>query len=324
MQKVGLQRARPLWRWVRRVALALCLLFLLGAGLLVHRAYDFGDAISTAAPFSTSLSTTTRNTVVILGYGGPDHDGPYLTDSILLISQNPQDGSTALISVPRDLWVQVPANSGNYAKINTVFSYGVSNGGRDVGGELAAQKVATVLGIPVPYWVSIDFTGFDKLIDQIGGVDINVPDDFSASLSPTYAPAVMFHSGQQHMDGATALLFARARYCQPAQEASDFARSARQQLLVRAIAARMRSPLAWGDLTGVMNALQPQVATNLSVRDLVAINLAANYATAKHIALTNQNVLDDSVSADGQDILVPHDGDWNPIQQYVQQQLAGS
>src|SRR5271165_1866922 len=81
-----------LWRWVRRGALLLGLVLILGAGLFVHRAIDFSGAISTAAPLSTALSATGRNSIVILGYGGPGHDGPYLTDSILVITQNPQNG----------------------------------------------------------------------------------------------------------------------------------------------------------------------------------------------------------------------------------------
>jgi LCP family protein required for cell wall assembly len=293
----------------------------LGLGLFIHRAADFGAAISNQSAFSSQLSGSGRVSLVFLGYGGPGHDGPYLTDSLLVFTYDHATGKSALISVPRDLWVQVPPNSGNYAKLNTAYSYGVATGGRYVGGALAAEKVTEVLGITVPYWISLDFTGFEQMVDQLGGVDINVPDTFNASLSPTYAPYTVFHAGEQHMDGAQALLFARARYCSPATEASDFARAARQQILMRALVAKMRSPLEWRAIPSIMDALQTRLATNLSMRDLFTIFIQFDFSNATHIGLTNQNVLVDAVSSDGQDILLPRNGDWGAIQQYVQQQL---
>lgn len=314
-------RRRRITRRVMLVLLIVCVIFL---GLFINRLYQFGSAISTQPPFSTQtnwLGGTQRTNVAILGYGGPGHDGPYLTDSLLVISYLPTQSSTALISVPRDLWVQIPPNSGQHAKLNTAFSYGHDHGGTVAGGDLAAQKVSDVLGISVPYWVSIDFGGFRHLIDSIGGVDVNVATAFNASLSPTYAPARPFAVGTTHMDGATALLFARARYCTPASEASDFARSARQQLLIAAIAHKLQAVTSWPDLPSVMDALQSSVSSNLSLTDLWLMFTKAHFGQAQRIGLTNQNVLTDAQSADGQDILLPQKGDWNLIQQYVQQQL---
>ncbi len=308
-------------RWVLGGIAGVLLVFVVLTGLLLHRAYDFGQAISNQPPFSSQLPGTGRVSLVFLGYGGPGHDGPYLTDSLLVVTYDHDTGKSALISVPRDLWVQVPPNSGHYAKLNTAYAYGVYNGGPFVGGQLATEKVTDILGINVPYWVSMDFTGFDQLVDKLGGVDINVPDDFIASESPSHKPAWPFHHGMQHMDGARALIFARARYCEPPAEASDFARSVRQQILMRALVSKMKSPLSWPAIPGVMDALQPHVHTNLSIRDLATIFTTFDFAHAKHIGLTNQNVLVDATSPDGQDILLPQNGDWGLIQQYVQQQL---
>ncbi len=293
------------------------------AGWLGIRTYTFGSAISTQPPLSSQpnwMSGANRVNIVILGYGGPGHDGPYLTDSLLVMSYLPATGATSLISVPRDLWVQVPPNSGQYAKLNTAFSYGVSQGGIPAGGDLAAQKVTTILGMNVPYWVSIDFGGFQRLVDAIGGVDIDVPDTFNASESPTYRVEHRFTAGQTHMDGATALLFARARYCTPPAEASDFARSARQQLLVAAIAHKLRSFTGLFSLPSVMDALQSSVKSNLSLLNLWQFFSDAHFSSAQRIGLSNQNVLVDA-SIGGQDVLLPQNGDWNAVVQYVQQQL---
>lgn len=308
------------WQWVRRAGLVLLVVVVVLLGLLVHRAADFGAAISNQPSFSSQLPANGRVNLAFLGYGGPGHDGPYLTDSILVISLDRATGQSALISVPRDLWVQVPPNSGHYAKLNTAYAYGVQTGGAYTGGQLADEKLTEVLGMNVPYFISIDFGGFQSMIDAMGGVDLTVPDTFVASLSPNHYGARRFYAGPQHMDGATALLFARARYCEPPAEASDFARSLRQQILMRAIAAKLKSPLHWNAIPGVMDALQSRVVTNLSMRDLFTMFTSIDFGQAKHIALTNQNVLVDAV-ADGQDILLPRNGDWNLITQYVQQQL---
>jgi LCP family protein required for cell wall assembly len=309
------------WQWVRRVGLVLLVVVVVLLGLLLHRAYDFGTAISNQPPLSSQLPSSGRVNLAFLGYGGPGHDGPYLTDSMLVVSLDRDTGQSALISVPRDLWVQVPPNSGQYAKLNTAYAYGIYNGGPYVGGKLADEKLTEILGMNVPYFISIDFGGFQEMVDAMGGVDIDVPDTFVASLSPEHYGARRFYAGEQHMDGATALLFARARYCEPPAEASDFARSLRQQILMRAIAARLKSPLHWNAIPGVMDALQSRVVTNLSLRDLYTIYSSVDFGQAKHIALTNQNVLVDAVSGDGQDILLPRNGDWGLIVQYVQQQL---
>jgi polyisoprenyl-teichoic acid--peptidoglycan teichoic acid transferase len=294
----------------------------LGGGLLWHRASDFSSAVSGQDALATQLGDG-RVSMVFLGYGGPGHDGAYLSDSLLVVTYDPATGKSAMISVPRDLWVQIPAGSGSYGKLNTAFAYGVAHGGFAAGGALATNKVSDILGMNVGYWLSLDFTGFAELVDRLGGVDINVPDDFVATLSPTYNNGQVFHRGVQHMDGTRALLFARARYCIPAIEASDFARSARQQLLLRALFAKVRSPGGWFAAPGVMDDLQTRLNTDLSLRDLATIFTHFDIDHATRIGLSNANVLDDATSDDGQSILLPRGGNWAVIRSYVQSQLGG-
>jgi anionic cell wall polymer biosynthesis LytR-Cps2A-Psr (LCP) family protein len=110
-------------RWVRRVVLilgVLLVLLLILGGIAFQRVYAFGGAISTQSPLSSQLdfSSANRINLLVMGFGGGNHPGAYLTDSMLIISILPQTGKTALISVPRDLWVQIPPNSGKYGKIN--------------------------------------------------------------------------------------------------------------------------------------------------------------------------------------------------------------
>ena len=334
----GPPRPRPRrwtgWRILRYALLVALILLVVLGGLALHRLYDFGTAISTQSPFSTQtayMSGIGRVNVVVLGYGGAGHDGAYLTDSLMVISLIPSSGATTLVSVPRDLWVQVPPNSGQYAKINAAYADGIANGyagypaGRVAGGYEAADKVSDVLGIQVSYWLTIDFTGFRKLVDALGGVNINVPTGFTARYpandDPQIDPSwktIQFKAGEQHMTGEQAIEYARARYViTPLSEGSDFARSARQQLLIRAILDRARQLSAWPGLLDATNALQGAMYTNLSLADLALFAHKLDFTHAARIGLTDQNVLIDTQSSDGQDILLPANGDWDAIKQYV-------
>jgi LCP family protein required for cell wall assembly len=319
----------------RRVVLGLLLALALVSGLLVHRLWDFGSVISTQGPVTTQTNYLTngkRINLLILGYGGGQHGGANLTDSMILVSLNPKDNSTTMISVPRDLWVQVPPGSGSYAKLNTAYEDGLFNGyngapaSAAAGGAEAARKVTEVTGLPVNYWLTLNFSGFRDLVDALGGVDINVPVGWTATnLGGDGTPGnvmVTFKAGEQHMDGERALLYARARYItSPASEGSDFARSRRQLVLIHAILDRARSPLSSPHLLGELTALQQTLYTNLSLADLSLVGTRVNVDQAGLVGLTNQNVLMDAVSDDGQDILEPENGDWNLVQQYVAQHL---
>ncbi|HEX9037274.1 MAG TPA: LCP family protein [Ktedonobacterales bacterium] len=321
------------------VVLALCVVSV----AMAVRLYSFGSAISPNAPLSSQtgyVGGTGRVNIAVLGYGGAGHDGAYLSDSIMVISLMPSDHATTMISVPRDLWVQVPPGSGQYSKLNTAFQDGMNNGynpgsgrlppGPLAGGEEAAAKVSDITGLNVPYFMSINFQGFREVVNALGGVDINVPVAFTAQYPINDDPqinagwkTIHFNTGWQHMDGERAIEYARARYVlDPPSEGSDFARSARQQLLIRAIVSRLRSPTAWPGLASAMDALQRALYTNLSLTDLAAFTLKLDLSHAAHIGLTDSNVLVDAQSADGQDILLPRNDDWIAVRQYIASQLA--
>ncbi|WIG61970.1 MAG: Transcription antiterminator, LytR family [Ktedonobacterales bacterium] len=323
---------------VRYSILATLAALLIVSILGLHRVADFGSAISTQSPFSSQTGYLTglgRVNLLVMGYGGGNHDGAYLTDSLLVISLNPHDNATTLISVPRDLWVQVPPGSGQYAKINTAYENGYYNGyngqaaGRVAGGAEAAEKVSEALGMDVSYWLTIDFSGFRELVDTLGGVDITVPTGFTARYprndDPKIDPGwkiITFKAGAQHMNGEQAIEYARARYVlQPASEGTDFARSVRQQLLLRAILSRARSVSAWPRLLNAATALEHSLYTNLSLADLTLFSQKLDLNHAGRIGLSNQNVLVDAQSSDGQDILLPTNNDWDAVKQYVSQNL---
>lgn len=268
--------------------------------------------------------------VLIMGYGGAGHEGQYLTDSLLLLHADLPSRDTAQIAVPRDLWVRIPPGSDRYAKLNSAYSYG-SDGGADpvAGGRLATTKVGEVTGLPGDRWVTIDFRGFRALVDALGGVDIEVERGFSSQYPANDDPAidpnwttVTFEAGRQHMDGETAIRYARARYADIPEEASDFARAQRQQRLMRAIGAKLASPASWWRLPAVLDALQPALRTNLAPLDMLTLALRADLGGAARIGLDTGNVLEADRSPDGQDILRPRGDDYGAVARYIREQLA--
>src|SRR5947208_8377585 len=130
------------------VAVVLLVLFILGAITIptAQKVFAFGSAISTQTPLSTQtgyMGTSDRVNLLVMGFGGAGHDGAYLTDSMLVMSLLPQSNHTTLVSVPRDLWVQIPPNSGQYNKINAAYEYGSNNNAKPAdGGNAAAAKIS--------------------------------------------------------------------------------------------------------------------------------------------------------------------------------------
>ena len=182
-----------------------------------------------------------RINILILGKGGPGHEAPDLTDTMLLASIDPVQNEAALLSVPRDMYVQ--DENGYSTKINAVYSNAKANelasSGNaeqaEVAGLNAAEKAVTeVLGVPIHYYVMVDFTAFQKAIDIVGGLDIQVKEplyDWSMAWLLDGNPLIA-DEGLQTMDGKRALLYARSRM---GSARGDFDRTERQRDILVAL-----------------------------------------------------------------------------------------
>ena len=172
--------------------------------------------------------------VLLLGVGGEGHDGAFLTDTIMVASLDTKNNEVYLISVPRDFIVQLP-NQG-FRKINAAYPLAeVANPGS--GGQAIIDSVEKVTGLKIPYYALVDFKGFIKAVDHVGGLDIAIDRTFSDSTFPDYKdwflPTITFTKGDEHMNGERALQFARSRHGTN-EEGSDFARSERQKKILSA------------------------------------------------------------------------------------------
>jgi len=213
-----------------------------------------------------------RANILILGIGGVEHEGPYLTDTIILASIKPQDKLLSLISIPRDLYVPVPDYG--WQKINAANSLGENN--NQNGGKLTSQVVENILDLPVHYWITVNFSAFEDLIDMLGGVEINVERRFVDTQFPgsNYSYRVVsFEKGLQLMSGQRALQYARSRHGNN-DEGSDFARAKRQQKIISAIYKKiMEQNIASRPqkILQLYNILSDKITTNLNFPELIRL-----------------------------------------------------
>ncbi|HZR97060.1 MAG TPA: LCP family protein [Chloroflexota bacterium] len=191
---------------------------------------------------------------------------PGRTDVLMVLSVAPAERQVALLSLPRDLAVVVPGVG--ETKINTAYTYGEV---RQPGGgpALAERVVGDLLGLPIDHYAVVDFGGFERLVDLLGGVEIDVPRAIVDDTYPTddYGTRrLVIPQGVQTMDGATALSYVRTRHVD-----SDFGRMQRQQQLLLAMRDRA---LGWPALLRAPQLAQEALAavrTDLGPGDLLAL-----------------------------------------------------
>lgn len=209
--------------------------------------------------------------ILLMGVGGENHEGGTLTDTMILatikVPENKKDEvKIGLVSIPRDLTAYIPGY--DYKKINSAYAYGQS-GGKDNGPELAIEAVEILAGENIPYYGVVDFEGFKKIVDDLGGVEITVDNTFTDSAYPDeklgYVAPITFEKGPQKMNGAKALQFVRSRHG-GSNEGSDFARSRRQQKVLEAIRDKVLSAKVLSNLslTGkLINDFADHIRTNM-------------------------------------------------------------
>jgi LCP family protein required for cell wall assembly len=232
--------------------------------------------------------------ILLLGIGGQGHDGPYLSDTMILAQIRPDSGAIALTSIPRDYWADIPGLNSR-AKINEAFSDGyLQNHDYNQGGQMAIKTVENLTGLTVPYFAVVDFSGFEKAVDQIGGLDIKVDTGFTDNTFPNdatygYLPPQTFAAGWQHMDGSRALIFARSRHAE-GLEGGDFARSARQQKVIQAFKEKvvnLNLITDAGKINSLINIFADHFHTNLSPSEIFRVySLAKDKNINKFLSLS--------------------------------------
>ncbi|HCC23490.1 TPA: hypothetical protein DF272_04945 [Candidatus Falkowbacteria bacterium] len=233
-----------------------------------------------------------RINILLLGIGGEGHDGPNLTDTIMIASLKPSTKSVGFISIPRDLLVDIPGQG--LWKINNANHFGEKEK-TGHGPELTSQVVSNITGIPIHYYIRVDFDGFAQIIDDLGGVKVYVDRSFVDYQYPAANykyQVVSFDQGWQTMDGDAALKFARSRHGNNG-EGSDFSRSNRQQKIIAAAKDRafsFRTLFNPSKINKMLKTLDTHIATNMSISEIIELyKLSKNLNTDNPINL----ILDD-------------------------------
>lgn len=250
--------------------------------------------------------------ILLLGQGDASHDGVDLTDTIMIASLDPEKTKSAvLLSLPRDLYFLQTEKMGE-GRINSLYrDYKIAlkrdgmseeEASKEAMHELA-KEIGLAMNVDIHHIVKVDFIGFVQAVDAIGGIDIIVPETLVDTEYPgpnyTYETFTI-EAGPQHIDGETALKYARSRH-----STSDFDRSARQQQILKAIAEKMQTdgtltkPRQIMDLMEIMN---EHVETTLAVREMVSLaGVGKELDQSKLIAvqLNTQNGLYGEFSAPG-------------------------
>src|SRR3989344_4788174 len=178
-----------------------------------------------------------RINILLIGIGGEGHEGGLLADTIILANIKPSTKEVALLSVPRDLTVNIPGYGDR--KINNANAFGEMDDLPGGGGMFTARILSNILNTSIPYYIRVDFSGFKKIVDEAGSVNINVEKSFTDYEYPTIDfgyQTISFKQGNQKMDGDKALKYTRSRHGNNG-EGSDFARSRRQQKVILALKA---------------------------------------------------------------------------------------
>lgn len=276
-----------------------------------------------------------RTNILILGIGGGDHEGADLTDTMMVLSLGNVKKTVALISIPRDIWSDTLKD-----KINTAYHYGEEK--RKGGGLLLAKvSIEDIIGIPIQYAVVVDFSGFTKVIDAVGGIDVNVPEAFTDPRYPkpgmeqSTCPGdatnacvyetVHFDAGREHMDGARALIYARSRHAE-GQEGGDFARSRRQQIILVALKDWMTHPTKWMTLSRLSEL--PKLlddATDMDMNIAQALTVGKRFASSsqdqiKKISLDQFLINPPAYLYNNLYVLAP-EMNWEEVHTYIKQQL---
>jgi LCP family protein required for cell wall assembly len=252
---------------------------------------------------------TERVNIVVLGIDQRSHEqGPWRTDSMMVLTVDPVTMSAGMLSVPRDLWV--PSPGCEEGRIKTAHYLGDLYDYPGGGPALAAETVQYNFGVPIHHYVRVDFTAFEEVIDLIGGIDVYVEEEI---VDPTYPDEAYGYdplripAGWQHLDGELALKYARTRH----SAGGDFSRARNQQQVLLAAFEKVTSlellPKLAPRVPELWQTLDDSVVTDLNLRQVIALARLSSEVDPESIryAVVDERYTQFWTTPDGQQVLIP-------------------
>lgn len=340
------RRRRTGWKIFMRISILLIIVAIGIAGWTFGKAWwtanksfkGGGDALALNKELDPNLlkgEGDGRVNILLMGKGGENHDGGELTDSIMIASIDPINYGVTMLSLPRDLWVKP---DGLWPmKINAVYSSAKNQAlytnpkdkatAEAKGINSLETTVENYMGVKINYYAMIDFTAFQEAVNAVGGIDVNLKEPYSDPTMRIGRKVLNLPAGPQHLDGATALGYARSRY---GAERGDFDRGEHQQTVLVGIKDKALSLGTFSNpvkVTELLNTFGNRVQTNFSVSDLMRL-----YDLAKQINSNNINNVDlamegqavvKTANIGGQSVVVPIAGvdNYTKIKEFVRLQL---
>ncbi|TSC92772.1 MAG: cell envelope-related transcriptional attenuator [Candidatus Berkelbacteria bacterium Licking1014_7] len=325
--------------WQRFLLIFIIILVLAGIVWLA-RVFSLVSSISQSSsdktgifnfPFSQKSGLKGENegriNLLFFGIGGATHPkGGNLTDSMILVSidTTSDQKKLAMISIPRDLLVKMPRPLTGEQKINAVYELAQQQKDKTkMDGAQALQSVMReISGQDIHYWVKIDFVGFEKLIDSLGGITVDVLEDIYDSSFPAdnledYAP-FSIKAGERKMNGEVALKYARSRYT-----TSDFDRSKRQQQIITAVKDEFENKgyiYRPDKILEIMSILSKNLKTNFAPQEISQVyKIIKDIPDDKIYNLVLDNTIDGPFKtvSNGGYYLTPKTGNWKELQEKI-------
>lgn len=303
--------------------------------------YAFAVKTLKISPFKTIFSSGLLKSfdgqvsIVLLGIAGESHDGPNLSDSIMVVNYNMKTNKVTTISVPRDIWSKTLRD-----RINSAYAYGEAKKPGKGGFILAKSEISEVVGFPIHYAAAIEFERFKELINFLGGVEIDIKRSFTDKKFPITGrenddcngdkeykcryETVSFTKGPALMDGETALKFMRSRNSE-SEEGSDFAREQRQQQVIQAAIAKTVSYAKrpsvdrYSKLYSLLNDLVKRDIDNQEIAIVFKNAVFKGKPEMKKIALTSDFFVNPPISDtyDYRWVLIPKNDNFDSIYSYI-------
>ena len=195
---------------------------------------------------------------------GKEYGEAIRTDALLLATFNKDSKTVKLLSIPRDTYTYIPIEK-KKDKITHAHAFGSAKNGKNGGPQASIDAVEKLMNVPVDYFVKFNFKSFIKIVDDLGGVEVDVPVEFTEQDSNDNAEAIHLEKGVQKLNGEEALALARTRHID-----SDAMRGQRQQLVIEAILKKLTSVGSVTKVGNIIDDINGQFVTNLTFDDMLS------------------------------------------------------
>ncbi|PFM55143.1 LytR family transcriptional regulator [Bacillus cereus] len=231
---------------------------------------------------------TNNVSVLIMGVDesdvrGKEYGEAIRTDALLLATFNKDSKTVKLLSIPRDTYTYIPVEK-KKDKITHAHAFGSTKNGKDGGPQASIDAVENLMNVPVDYFVKFNFKSFIKIVDDLGGIEVDVPVEFTEQDSNDNAEAIHLKKGVQKLNGEEALALARTRHID-----SDAMRGQRQQLVIEAILKKLTSVGSVTKVGNIIDDINGQFVTNLTFDDMLSFYKYGSDSTIEKLQIQGED-----------------------------------